>query len=240
MQAMLQLENIKKSFIQKGNRIEAVKDVSFALWQGEALGLVGESGCGKSTIGKIIAQLLPPDSGCMQWNGAQEHIQMVFQNPIASFNPRRKLGESVMEPLLNQHVPRNKAKERMLELFNACGLAPAYTERYPHQVSGGECQRAAIARAVMVMPKLLICDEATSSLDVTVQAAVIELLASLKRTTQLSFLFISHDLALVQKFCDRVLVMRQGEILEEGTPQTIIENPQNEYTKRLVDSVFLL
>ena len=166
-------------------------------------------------------------------------MQMVFQTPADSFDPRRTLGDGIGESLRNAGLSRKETREKVEALLKDCGLPPEYAGRYPHQVSGGQCQRAAIARALAIAPRLLICDEITSALDVTVQKEILELLNAL-RTRQgrgLSILFISHDISLVQQFCDRVLVMYRGEIVEEGTPDEVIRNPQNDYTKRLIDSV---
>ena len=166
-------------------------------------------------------------------------MQMVFQTPADSFDPRRTLGDGIGESLRNAGLSRKETREKVEALLKDCGLPPEYADRYPHQVSGGQCQRAAIARALAIAPRLLICDEITSALDVTVQKEILELLNAL-RTQQgrgLSILFISHDISLVQQFCDRVLVMYRGEIVEEGTPDEVIRNPQNDYTKRLIDSV---
>lgn len=166
-----------------------------------------------------------------------QEIQMVFQMPAESFDPRRTLGDGIGESLRNQGMSRKETKKRVDKLLVTCGLTPEFAGRYPYQVSGGQCQRAAIARALAVDPSILICDEATSALDVTVQKQILELLTELKEKNQLSFLFISHDLALVQEFCDRVLVLYHGQVVESGTSDEIINHPQMDYTKRLVDSV---
>ena len=164
-------------------------------------------------------------------------IQMVFQMPVESFDPRRTLGDGIMESLRNMGMNVREAKKRAGELLIRCGLTPEFAARYPHEVSGGQCQRAAIARALAVSPSVLICDEATSSLDVTVQKQVLNLLQELKEKEGLSLLMISHDLALVQAFCDEVLVLYQGKAVEMGTPDEIINHPCSEYTRILMDSV---
>ena len=164
-------------------------------------------------------------------------IQMVFQSPEGSFDPRRTLGDGIGESLRNSGMSRNETKKRVGELLVQCGLPESYWGRYPHEVSGGQCQRAAIARALAISPELLICDEATSSLDVTVQKQIMKLLKSLGIRYGMSYLFISHDLGLVQDFCDRVIIMHEGKIVEEGITDEVILNPQNEYTKRLVEAV---
>lgn len=166
-------------------------------------------------------------------------MQMVFQTPTDSFDPRRTLGDGIGESLRNAGLTRKETQKRVEALLEKCGLPGEFANRYPHQVSGGQCQRAAIARALAIEPKLLICDEATSALDVTVQKEIISLLNELRkqRGKNLSILFICHDISLVQQFCDRVLVMYRGEIVEEGTPDAVIRAPKNDYTKRLIDSV---
>ena len=228
----------------------AVEDVSFALHRGEFLGIVGESGSGKSTVARMLTRLTDVTDGEILFLGKDitrakgkdlrevyRNMQMVFQMPAESFDPRCTLGDGIGERLRNRGLEKNEVKKRVCQLLGTCGLEPEFADRYPHEVSGGQCQRAAIARALAVEPKLLICDEATSALDVTVQKQILELLIKLKEQQNLSFVFICHDLALVQAFCDRVVVMHQGKAEETGTPDAIIHRPETEYTKRLVDSV---
>lgn len=251
MSAVLEVKNLEKQFSKGKKRIRAVDDVSFEVRPGECLGLVGESGSGKSTIAKMITYLERPDKGKIFLDGKKitgltgrqqravfKDIQMVFQTPMDSFNPRLKLGEGIMEGMINQGMKRREAGKKALEYLKICGLSEEYASRYPHQVSGGECQRASIARAIAVKPKLLICDEATSALDVTVQAQIVVLMKRLKSEQETAYLMICHDLALVQQVCDRVLVMYQGKIVETGTPDEIIMNPKEDYTKQLIESVF--
>lgn len=164
-------------------------------------------------------------------------VQMVFQNPTGSFDPRRTLGDGIGESLRNRGMSGKEALEKAKKLLEQCGLSAEFSGRYPHEVSGGQCQRAAIARALAVEPRVLICDEATSSLDVTVQKQILELLSELQEKNGLSYIFICHNLALVQSFCDRVLVLYDGRIVEEGTPDEVIMSPKSEYTRMLVDSV---
>ena len=228
-----------------------VQDINLELNKGEILGVVGESGSGKSTVAKLITRLVDPTEGEIILDGqdithlkgaalkdAYAKMQMVFQNPVGSFDPRRTLGDGIGESLRNQGMPKVERRKKTAELLEQCGLDASYADRYPHQVSGGQCQRAAIARALAVDPRVLICDEATSALDVTVQKRVIQLLQTLKENKNLSYVFICHNLALVQEFCDRVLVMKDGKVVEEGIPDEVIWNPKEEYTKMLVDSVF--
>jgi peptide/nickel transport system ATP-binding protein len=162
---------------------------------------------------------------------------MVFQTPTESFDPRHTLGDGVGESLRNSGMARSEVKAEVARLLKLCGLPAEFAQRYPHQVSGVQCQRAAIARAIAIKPKLLICDEATSALDVTIQTEILALLSDLRRELNLSILFICHDIALVQQFCDWVLVMYKGSIVEEGVPDEVIRNPQNDYTKRLIESI---
>jgi peptide/nickel transport system ATP-binding protein len=164
-------------------------------------------------------------------------MQMVFQNPVDSFDPRCTLGDGISESLLNHGKSKRQAAEMTKNLLALCGLGEEFAQRYPHEVSGGQCQRAAIARALAIEPELVILDEATSALDVTVQAEVLDLLNRLQEDRGIAYLFICHDIALVQDFCDRVIVMHEGKIVEEGIPDEIINNPQQAYTKKLIDSV---
>ena len=251
MEKILEVKNLKKAFYKNKTAFTVVNNISFHMKKGECLGLVGESGCGKSTTARLITHLVKPDSGSILLNGEEilgmkgkrlkqfyADVQMVFQTPQDSFDPRCTLGDGIMESMMNHGMKRKDAKQKMLELLSMVELSQEYAGRYPHQVSGGQCQRAAIARALAIDPQIIICDEATSALDVTVQAQIVELLRKLQREMGLSLLLICHDLALVQEMCDRVLVMYQGSIVEEGTPDEIIKNPQQEYTKLLIDSIF--
>ena len=249
---ILEAKHVTKKFpLTKGKELIANDDVSLKFYKGQTLGIVGESGCGKSTFMRMMVQLEQPTSGEILFKGKditkmkgeelrknRRNVQMVFQNPSTSFNPKMKVGDIICEPLMNFGLIKKKEKDAVARKYLEMVELPGdFADRYPHQVSGGECQRAAIARALAVEPKVLICDEATSALDVTVQKQIMELLMKLKKEKQLSFLFICHDLALVQMFCDRVIVMHDGHVEEEGTPEEIIENPKTEYTKRLIESV---
>ena len=247
---ILQAEHLKKVFTSGKKSFTAVDDVSFTVKQGECLGIVGESGSGKSTIAKMVTRLTDITEGTVTLLGqdithakgkelrkAWQKIQMGFQMPVESFDPRRTLGDGIGESLRNMGMNRQETGKKVEELLATCGLTPEFAKCYPHEVSGGQCQRAAIARALAVDPALLICDEATSALDVTVQKQVLELLIELKQKKNLSFLMICHDLALVQMFCERVLVLYQGRVMETGTPDEITNHPKTDYTKRLIDSV---
>ena len=251
MEPILKVEVLTKTF--SGQReIAAVNGISFELFPGECLAIIGESGSGKTTAVNMISRLTDVTAGSIFLEGQEithrkgkqlrevyGQMQMVFQTPTDSFDPRRTLGDGIGESLRNAGLTRKETQKRVEALLEKCGLPGEFANRYPHQVSGGQCQRAAIARALAIEPKLLICDEATSALDVTVQKEIISLLNELRkqRGKNLSILFICHDISLVQQFCDRVLVMYRGEIVEEGTPDAVIRAPKNNYTKRLIDSV---
>lgn len=247
----MEVRHLRKAYQHGKETVQAVDDVSFQIHSGECLGLVGESGCGKSTIAKMVTRLEAADEGEIFLNDREitrvsgkalrtvyQQMQMVFQMPADSFNPRIKLGEGIMESLINQGMGRREAKTKAREYLEICGLGNEFSDRYSHQVSGGECQRASIARAIAIKPSLVICDEATSALDVTVQAQIIKMLTRFKNERGMSYLFICHDLALVQEICDRVMVMHNGRIVEQGTPNDIIMRPREAYTKKLIDSVF--
>lgn len=252
MEPILEAKGLRKVFREQGRRdFTAVDNISFTLYPGETLGIVGESGSGKSTIAKLITRLLDPTEGKILLDGqdithlkgtalrdAYSKIQMVFQTPTGSFDPRKTLGNGIGESLRNKGVPKAEIRRRVAELLGQCGLSEEFAERYPHQVSGGQCQRAAIARALAAEPKVLICDEATSALDVTVQKQVIELLRDLKEEKGLSYVFICHNLGLVQQFCDRLFVMKDGKVVEEGFPDEVIMHPKEAYTRMLIASVF--
>ena len=253
MEPVLKVENLTKVFTRKGQPdFTAVNHISFELFPGECLGLIGESGSGKTTVVNMITRLVDATEGSVVLDGdeiakksgrelrsAYQKMQMVFQIPTDSFDPRCTLGDGIGESLRNKGMSRAETKQEVARLLTECGLTPEVAKRYPHQVSGGQCQRAAIARALAVKPKLLICDEATSSLDVTIQKEIIALLNELRshHGNELSILFICHDIALVQQFCNRVLVLYKGKIVEQGVPDEIIHNPKDEYTKRLIDSI---
>lgn len=251
MEPLLQVSHLTKIFSDgKEDKFKAVDDVSFELFPGEKLAIIGESGSGKTTVVNMITRLLNSTEGSIRLDGEDithykrkdmkkiyRKMQMVFQAPTESFDPRCRLGDAVAESLRNAGIPKKEAMETVRELFEQCGLTEEFMKRYPHEVSGGQCQRAAIARAIAIKPKLLILDEATSALDVTVQAEILELLEKLKTDRQISYLFICHDIALVQNFCDRVLVMYQGKIVEQGKTEEVLRFPKHEYTRMLLDSV---
>ena len=251
MEAILKVSDLTKMF-ENRKKIEfyAGDHVSFQVMPGQTVGIVGESGSGKSTLAKLLCCLEEPTEGqirlCGQEIGKRKgkkqremyrKLQMVFQDPVSSFDPRRTLGDGIGESLLIHGMSREEAQKRVELLLEQCGLPEEFAGRYPHEVSGGQCQRAAIARALAIEPQLLICDEATSALDVTVQKQIMELLDRMRKEKNLTILFICHNLALVQSFCDQILVMKQGKIVEEGKPEEVIRHPQHAYTKQLVESV---
>lgn len=251
MDCILKVEHLTKTFISQGREnYTAVDDVNFSMDYGEKLAIIGESGSGKTTIVNMITRLLDVTSGTVYMDGEEitnlsgkalkpvyQKMQMVFQTPTESFDPRQTLGSGVAESLINHGMRRKEAIKEAENLLELCGLKKEFAKRYPHEVSGGQCQRAAIARAIAIKPKLLILDEATSALDVTVQKEILELLEELREERKMSYLFICHDIALVQNFCDRVLVMHQGKIIEEGSPDEVIRHPKETYTRRLIESV---
>ena len=226
---LLRVENVVKHFnVGLGNTVKAVDGVSFEIRRGETLGLVGESGCGKSTLGRLLTQLLPATSGSIAFDGVEltelrgeklrqqrKNLQMIFQDPYASLNPRMTIGDIIAEPLVNFKMVNRKQKDaRVQELLRVVGLNPYFNNRYPHEFSGGQRQRIGIARAIALNPKLIVCDEPVSALDVSIQAQIINLLEDLQREFDLTYLFIAHDLSVVRHISDRVLVMYLGKVVE--------------------------
>ena len=248
---ILDVKNLTKTFLKNGNIFTAVDNVSFTVDKKECLGIVGESGSGKSTIAKMLVRLLDPDGGEINFLGkdlataskselvkSRKDIQMIFQNPMDSFNPRRKLKASVGAGLkYTTNLSKSEIDKKVIDALNLVGLKPEYADRYINRISGGECQRAAIARSILVEPKLLICDEITSALDVSVQAQIIDLLIELREKMDMSYVFITHDLTLVRFLCDKVLVMYKGNEVESGVTKDIFENPMHPYTKLLLSCV---
>lgn len=248
---VLELQEVMKVFSgRKGAQVRALDRVSFCIEEGESVGLIGPSGSGKSTVANAVCRFIDVTSGRILLRGCDiteargkalrqvyKEVQMVFQSPRSSFDPRRTLGDGVGECLKNGGVGKAERRERVGELLERCGLPAAAADWYPHEVSGGQCQRAAIARALAVHPRLLICDEATSALDVVAQRQILELLMGLKAEGRLQLLFITHNLAVAQQCCDRLVVMDKGRIVEEGKTDDIVCRPQSEYTRRLIEAV---
>ena len=251
MEEILVCENLTMTFDDGEYIVHALKNVSFSLRKNEVLGIIGESGSGKSTIAKLITGLYQPTGGNIFLGGrsivrlkrqAQKEVytkvQMVFQDAVGSFNPRRKIGESISDTLCRLcGEKKHTAGKEAARLLEDVGLPGDYAEKYPHELSGGECQRAAIARAMSVHPEILICDEATSALDVSAQAKIVELHMHLRRIRNVSILFITHDLPLVSNISDRILIMNEGELVEEGSTEEVITRPKTVYTRRLLDAV---
>lgn len=258
-QPILEVKNVDVDYIisrtlfSKPKQVfRAVNSASFNLFQGETLGIVGESGCGKTTLGRSILNLVENRNGSITYNGKpideisgvdkkvfRREVQIVFQDPYSSLNPRLTIGEAIMEPLMVHGIVPNKAqrKLRALELLHEVSLPANSFYRYPHEFSGGQRQRIVIARALALEPKVLICDEMVSALDVSVQAQILNLLNDLKRMRNLTYLFISHDLSVVRYMSNRILVMQNGQIVEEGFADDIFNSPKSEYTAKLIASI---
>ncbi len=239
----------KLGFLEKGRVVHAAKDVDLVVRRGETLGVVGESGSGKSTVARCIVRLVDPTSGDIQIEGAniaqmaeaqlrryRQKIQIVFQDPYRSLNPRRTVGQSIVEGPMNFGLSASDALARAEELMQIVGLAPEALDRFPHQFSGGQRQRICIARALAMEPKVLIADEAVSALDVSVQAQVIRLLQDVRERYDLAMLFITHDLRVAAQICDRIMVMQHGKVVEEGLTSEVYSNPQHPYTQSLLNA----
>ena len=257
--AILQLEDVNTSYIERPasllhwqeERFKAVRNVSFNLRKGEILGLVGESGCGKSTLAKTVLRLVTEDSGSIQFEGTEltslnaaeiknlrKDLQIIFQDPYASLNPRMSVYDVLLEPLkLHKIVPPIEYERTISQLMDEVGLSPRDIRKYPHEFSGGQRQRIAIARALAVRPKLIIADEPVSALDVTIQAQVLKLMLRLVDKYHLSMIFVSHDLSVIRYICDRTAVMFQGEIVELGDTEKVFNQPQQEYTRKLLSAI---
>ncbi|WP_081984143.1 ABC transporter ATP-binding protein [Vibrio caribbeanicus] len=257
MNEVLKIDNIKqhyssgKGLFRQGYVIKAVDGVSFSVAQGETLGLVGESGCGKSTLGRTILKLYEPTEGriffegkditslsCKDMRPLRKEMQIVFQDPLESLNQRHTVGMILEEPFIIHGVgSREQRKAWVLELLDKVGLPQTAVNRYPHEFSGGQRQRIGIARAIALKPKLLICDESVSALDVSVQAQILNLLLKIQGEMNLAIIFISHDLSVVKHVSDRVAVMNKGKIVEMGTVEEIYSSPKDEYTNKLLDAI---
>ena len=255
---LLEVKNLRKTFPLKKSltgkvlsELVAVEDVSFTLKPGETLGIVGESGCGKTTLGRTILKLYPANGGQILFDGKditnytksemrpiRTDMQIIFQDPYSSLPPRSTVGDILSEPVkVHGIVPKEEVKDYVLNLMEKCGLRDYYYERYPHEFSGGQRQRICIARALSVNPRLVVCDEPVSALDVSIQAQIINLLKDLQRSMNLSYLFISHDLSVVKFISDKIGVMYLGAMMEFGTKKDIFDNPLHPYTKALFSAI---
>ena len=255
---LLNVEHLTKRFsivnglFRKPLMLTAVDDVSFTVARGETLGIVGESGCGKSTLGRCILQLIPPDEGKVVWLGrdltefskeemrkTRQDLQIIFQDPLASLNPRMTVGEIIADPLrtLKPDMKREQRTDRVREVMEAVGLLPEMINRYPHEFSGGQAQRIGIARALVTEPKLILCDEPVSALDVSIQAQILNLLSDLKERFGLTLVFISHDLSVVRHVSDRILVLYLGRIAELAESETLYSNPRHPYSRALLSAI---
>jgi oligopeptide transport system ATP-binding protein len=260
-QPLLKVDNLQVRFAVNRNRrwpweapqtLKAVDGVSFELYPGETLGVVGESGCGKSTLARAILGLLPAQGGQVSWLGEdllgldrrgwknkRRELQIIFQDPLASLNPRMTIGEIIAEPLrsLRPDVPREEVKRKVRETMQLVGLLPNQINRYPHEFSGGQCQRIGIARALIVDPKLIVCDEPVSALDVSIQAQIVNLLKDLQSRLDLTLIFIAHDLSIVEHISDRVMVMYLGHVMELAPKRRLYREPRHPYTQALLSAV---
>ena len=256
---LLEVKNLKTWFpIRRGllqrtvGHVKAVDDVSFYVRRGETLGLVGESGCGKTTVGRTILRLIPNSGGEVRFDGKdvfgagtldlrrlRREMQIIFQDPGGSLNPRMRVGGIIGEPLEVHGITKgeDETRARVEELLVKCGLWKQAADRYPHEFSGGQRQRIGIARALSLNPRLIVCDEPTSALDVSIQSQILNLLGDLQQEMGLSYLFISHDMAVIHHICDRIAVMYNGKIVEEGARDEVIRNPKHEYTRALLSAV---
>lgn len=256
--SLLEVSDISKSFSTRRDFIgrragwtHAVQDVSFTLEAGECLAVVGESGAGKSTVGRIALRLIEPDSGTIVFDGRdvraagpaelramRRGMQMIFQDPHSSLDPRMSIFDAVAEPLIvHTDLDRKARADKVRVLLDKVGIGPRYLARYPGELSGGQLQRVAIARALTLEPKLIVCDEPVAALDVSVRSQVLNLLRDLQEELGLAYLFVCHDLALIEVIADRVLVMAGGRVVESGTVEAIYRDPQQEYTRNLLDAI---
>lgn len=244
---LLELKNVAKSYGRGKHRHEVLTDTSISLMEGEVLGIIGESGCGKSVLLNLISCLEPVSSGHLYFKGEEytgkkprdicRWFQVIFQDSEAAFDPKMTIRESMHENLKLLAESDKNADERIEAMIQMMGLSPELADRYPRQLSGGQVQRMAIARGLVTEPNMILCDEITSALDVSAQAMILQYLYQLRKSRGLTMIFVSHDMALCSTFCDRMAIMKDGKIVEIGTPEQIMDHPQNDYTKLLLDAV---
>jgi len=258
MSQLLEVDGLNKSFeitsglFRRPLELKSLQDISFSVGDGETLGIVGESGSGKSTLGRCILQLLRPDTGRVLWLGQdlvgmpaeqlrrhRREMQIIFQDPLASLNPRMTVGDIIADPLrtLMPELGRAERRERVVRTMEAVGLLPEMLNRYPHEFSGGQAQRIGIARALITEPRLIVCDEPVSALDVSIQAQILNLLLSLRRRMGLTLIFISHNLSVVRQIADRILVLYLGRVVEMGPAERLYARPLHPYTRALLSAI---
>ena len=253
-EVLVEVKNLKKYYptSEKHKVVKAVDDISFQIYKGETLGVVGESGCGKSTTGRLVLRLIEPTSGTVAFKGQdmsslkrkelrsmRKEMQIIFQDPYASLDPRKTVFQILAEPYQIHHpeMSREEIYSHVTKLVDCVGLRPEHIYRYPHEFSGGQRQRVGIARAIALNPEFVVCDEPVSALDVSIQAQVINLMQDIKKEFNLTYMFISHDLRIIKHFCDRVMVMYLGNIVELGTREMIYEKRRHPYTKALLSAI---
>lgn len=251
---LLHVENLKKYFPtkEKDKFVKAVDNVSFDIYKGETLGVVGESGCGKSTTGRLVLNLITPTEGVVEFKGQdltklsrrqmrsmRRQMQIIFQDPYASLDPRKTVMQILAEPfqIHNPEMSREEIQQKVVDLVKCVGLRPEHVYRYPHEFSGGQRQRVGIARAIALNPEFVVCDEPVSALDVSIQAQVINLMQDIKKEFNLTYMFISHDLRIIKHFCDRVMVMYLGNVVEIGTKEAVYEKRRHPYTQALLSAI---
>lgn len=235
MKNILEVRHVSAAYADEKQGRQVLKDISLEVKENEILGLVGESGCGKSTLSKVILGFLKPSQG--EIHHETQNPQMIFQDPASSLNPSKKIFWILEEPLRMQKIPKEGRRKQVLEMAERVGLSQEQLNRYPRELSGGQRQRVSIAAALIQGSKFIIADEPVSALDVTIQRQIMELMVKLQEEMQLSILFISHDLNVVYQMCDRVLIMKDGKILEEGKTEELFQNPKESYTKQLLDTI---
>ncbi len=235
MKNILEVRHVSAAYADEKQGRQVLKDISLEVKENEILGLVGESGCGKSTLSKVILGFLKPSQG--EIHHETQNPQMIFQDPASSLNPSKKISWILEEPLRMQKIPKEERRKQVLEMAERVGLSQEQLNRYPRELSGGQRQRVSIAAALIQGSKFIIADEPVSALDVTIQRQIMELMVKLQEEMQLSILFISHDLNVVYQMCDRVLIMKDGKIQEEGETEELFTNPKESYTRQLLDTI---